>query len=81
MEIATPEFLAACRKVLADDRPATVLKAIRKGDPRMDLVHALAARDPAQWFCSAFDHDNVPRVWSKGATEQEARKQAKLAVT
>ena len=47
----------------------------------MNEVHALAARDPAQWFCSAIDQIGTPQLWAKGATEAEARKRAELAVT
>jgi hypothetical protein len=50
-------------------------------DPRMNDVRALAARDQAQWFCSAIDPTGTPRVWAKGSTEAEARKRAELAVT
>jgi hypothetical protein len=81
MELATPEFLAACRRVFGDDRPSTVLPAMMSGDPRMNEVYALAARDPSQWFCSAIDENGIPRLWAKGASEEEARKLAELAVT
>ena len=81
MKIASDEFLAACRQVFGDDSPATVLGAMREGDPRMNHVHALAARDPSQWFCSAVDENGTPRLWAKGSTEQEAHKRAELAVT
>jgi hypothetical protein len=79
--IADPQFLAACRRVFGDDSPRTVVSAIRSGDPRMNEVHALATRDPSQWFCSAIDENGAPRLWAKGDTEQEARKHAELAVT
>jgi hypothetical protein len=78
--VVSDEFLAACRKVLGDDRPA-VFNAMRSGDPRMNDVYALAARDPMQWFCSAIDEIGRPRLWAKGGSEQEARKRAELAVT
>jgi hypothetical protein len=81
MDLATPEFLAACRKVFGDDRPPTVFTVIRNGDPRMNEVYALAARDPEQWFCSAIDEHGTARLWAKGSTEAEARKKAELAVT
>ena len=81
MDFVTLEFLAAGRRVFGDDSPATVLTAIRSGDPRMNEVHALAARDPAQWFCSAIDENGIPRLWAKGASEEEVRKRAELAVT
>jgi hypothetical protein len=77
----SPAFLTACRRVLGDDSPATVLTAIRNGDPRMREVYAQEARDPTQWFCSAIDENGIPRLWAKGATEEEARKRAELAVT
>ena len=69
----SPEFLAACRKVLGDDSPSTVLGAIRERDPRMNEVRALLVRDPALWLCSAVDPDGILRVWAKGDSEQEAR--------
>jgi hypothetical protein len=47
----------------------------------MNEVHALAARDPQLWFCSAIDENGIPRLWAKGDTEEEARKSAELAVT
>ena len=72
----SPEFLAACRKVLGDDSPSTVLGAIRERDPRMNEVRALVVRDPALWLCSAVDPDGIPRVWAKGDSEQEAREMA-----
>src|SRR6516225_600437 len=77
----TPEFLAACRRVFGDDSPATVIGAIRDGDPRMNEVYALATRDPTRWFCSAIDENGIPRLWAKGDSDQEARKRAELAVT
>jgi len=79
--IASPEFLAACRKVLGDASPRTVLRAMREGDPRMCEVYAMAARDPKLWFCSAIDETGILRLWAKGGTEAEARKKAELAVT
>jgi hypothetical protein len=81
VSLASPEFLAACRAVLGDDSPATVLDAIQNGDPRMNEVYALAARDPKRWFCSAIDENGTPRLWAKGASEEEVRKKAELAVT
>jgi len=69
------------RKVFGDDSPATLLTATRNGDPRLAEVYALAARDPSKWFCSAIDENDVPRLWAKGETEEEALKKAKLAVT
>ena len=77
----SPEFLAACRLVLGDDSPAVVLGAMRDGDPRMNEVHTLLRRDPAQWFCSAVDETGTARLWAKGDSEQEARQRAELAVT
>jgi hypothetical protein len=38
-------------------------------------------RDPARWFCAAFDETEMPRVWARGNTEAEARKRAELAAT
>ena len=81
MQMTSPEFLAACRRVLGDDSPRTVLPAIRNGDPRMNEVYALAARDPTRWFCSAVDENGTPRLWAKGDTEGQARKRAELEVT
>jgi hypothetical protein len=79
--ITTEKFLAACRHVLGDDKPATVLDAIRDDDPRMRVVSALAARGPDKWFCAAIDENGIVRLGRKGATEEEARKRAELAVT
>ena len=76
-----PEFLAACRHVLGDDSPATVLPAIISRDPRINDAYALAARDPARWFCSAIDENGIPRLWAKGDNESEAKNRAELAVT
>jgi hypothetical protein len=41
---------------------------------------AVAARDPAQWFCIAYDGSGVARVWANGVTKGEALKRAKRAV-
>jgi hypothetical protein len=75
------EYLAACRLVLGGDTPDIVLGAISNRDPRMAVVEALAVRDPKQWLCSAIDENGIPRLWAKGATEQEARKTVELEVT
>jgi hypothetical protein len=45
-----PKFLAACRLVFGDDKPATIWGAIVSDDPRINEVRALAARDPKRWF-------------------------------
>ena len=71
--VPAPKYLAACRQILGDDTPATVIGAIRNGDPRMALVQALAVRDPKRWFCSAVDESSTPRAWAKGDTKEEAR--------
>jgi hypothetical protein len=39
----TPEYLAACRLVLGDDSPATILTAIMEGNPLMDEVRRIHA--------------------------------------
>jgi hypothetical protein len=82
-KIATPGFLAACRQVLGDDKPGTVLRAIRERDPRMYEVYALDVRsqNPKLWFVSAIDEIGTPRVWAFGDTEAEALKKAQLAAT
>ena len=77
--IPHPAFLAACRRVLGDDSPATVLRAIRDGDPRMTEVHALSVRDPQQWLCSGVDEIGIPRVWAKANTAWDARTRARAA--
>jgi hypothetical protein len=47
----------------------------------MVIVYALTVRGSTHWLCSALDHNGIPRLWTKGATEAEARQQAELAVT
>jgi hypothetical protein len=79
MEMATPEFLAACRHVLGADDPRTVLTAMRERDPRMQEVWILVHRDPARWFCSAIDCNGIHRVWAKGDNELEVRRRAEQA--
>ena len=75
-----PEFLAACRLVFGDDKPATIWGAIVSDDPRINEVRALAARDPKRWFVSALDKHGIPRLYAHGDTEDEAMKKAQLAV-
>ncbi len=79
--VFTPEFLAACRSVLGDDKPATVLGALNASDPRITEVLALAHRDPKRWFVSALDEHGIPRVYARGDTQREALKKAQLAAT
>ena len=75
-----PKFLAACRLVFGDDKPATIWGAIVSDDPRINEVRALAARDPKRWFVSALDKHGIPRLYAHGDTKDEAMKKAQLAV-